>query len=264
MQQYPKAPTPVMDARLVSLIDAGIFFGSDGALALSKRRLATHDPYVETSSKLKPILQHINVLYSATASCASGSKYQKMRIPFLAYMMNHWADLVWKHANLTGRYVQQLGPGDYHVLMSVWMRTLQIWKKLRLDEYAPKTKATLYEKMIAAYNKIGHMADIERRLHPVSGEFDLGPAARLHLLGAGNLFELSREGLYTHPEDKDSYQIRNYIWRYCEHHKASNDRDMSQLVCRLFRAIGHHPQAAEIATRVGSVDQAHKAGLHVA
>lgn len=252
----PKA----MDTRLVQLIDDGKYFGSNGAIALSKKILEERNPYEATETKIGDIMIHLNVLYSAMAWCVKGNVFMKIRALHLAYMCNYFATLVLNQSSKVGDLGKVLGAGGCHVLMSVWARGLQILKKLRLLDKMPDVQSDLYNKMIASYNMIAVRAQEESRSHIPADRLDLSPAERLHLLGAGLLFELSKEGLYRFPSEHEASQIRDQIWRYCIWHDPKiKDRSMIQLICRLYRSIGHPELAEGLARRGGTNDQLQKA-----
>ncbi len=249
-----------MDQKLVQLIDNGKFFGAGGAIALSKDILEASKPYEKTETKINEIMSHVNVLYSAVGHCSTGNIFMKMYGAYLAYMCDYFATLVLDQASKVDNLAKELGPGGCHILMSVWVRCLQILKILRLHDKLPSVRSQLYDKMIVSYNMIGILQNVESKSYVPKHPFDLGPAARLQLHGSGLLYELSKDGLYTYQKPYESADIKEMIWRYCMWHEShAQDRSSIQMVCRLYRTIGHHEMAATLASRVGTQDQIRKA-----
>ena len=242
-------------ASLSEKIDAGDYFGLDGAIAMSRTELDSNEPLLLTETKLHFIMKHVNVLYSALTAQAKGNMFQKMRILSLLLQVNYWANLVWQFA----LYRNDLDAGEYHVLMSVWARTLQVLHRLHLSKILTKKRESLHTKMMDASEMIRMKADAESKSYYPSSNGDISPASRTHLLALSLLYELNQEGLHDFKESTEVWALKQNIWCYAVHHSLSNDREMAQLVCRLFRAIGHQKEAEEIALRVGNIDQANKA-----
>lgn len=252
----PKA----MNQKLVQLIDEDKYFGPDGAITYSKFLLEACKPYESTETKIDDIMIHLNVLYSAMTWCANGNVFMKIRALYLAYMCDYFATLVLDQSSKVHNLAKILGAGGCHVLMSVWVRALQILKKLQLHDQAPSLRSRLYDKMITSYNMIAVIANEEPEYYVPKHMYDFGPASRLQLLGIGLLFELSTEDLYRFPQVNEESMTREHIWRYCTWHDPRiNDRAMIQLVCRLYRSIGHHKLAEGLERRGGTNDQLEKA-----
>ncbi len=235
-------------------IDAGRYFGSDGAIAMSTAELDSHRPLLLTETKLHFIMKHVKVLYSALTAQAKGNMFQKMRILSLLLQLNYWANLVWQFAS----YRHNLDAGEYHVLMSVWARTLQVLHRLHLSNILTKKRALLHVKMMDAFKMIRMKADAESKNYSLSNNGDISPASRTHLLALSLLYELNQDGLYDFKESTEVCTLKENLWWFAVNFSSSNDREMAQLVCQLFRAIGHPKEAEEIALRVGNLDQSNK------
>jgi hypothetical protein len=252
-----------MEKSLVEKIDGAAYHGRDGAVATSRRTLKSRlvsesNPY----TKAVYMLEHVNVLYSAmTSSANSVGVLAKIRALWYAFLATKTVIAIEQIRQIEW-FIQQFGPGGYHVIMSVWARDMQIARRLRLLRLFPSIYQMLYAKMITAYNMIGRIAATQKVGYEKNDSADLTPAERTHLLGATLLYELSKEGLYTYPTAQAADELCRKVEWFClvRHRVGFTGREEVQLVCRLLRAIGKAELSADIARRHGTADQLAKSG----
>lgn len=253
-----------LDPKVVRLMEDGHYFGRDGALAVFEK-LHLHDVREQLEfGRADYALAYLNVIYSAMTNAATSESFsRKARVVFLAMKANSLANQIRHHvrlADITSSYL--------HVIMSVAARSLQILKKLRLNGFLKGVYTSCEVDMMSAFLVIKGRAeeemfkektkaialnrlwDFTQRVHVF-----LGPHALMSLMGEGLLHELDREGLY---QLKNSLEVRGRIWVYCMEYEYNTDRQRAQTVARLFRSIGEHQKAKEVALRAGIGDQEQK------
>jgi hypothetical protein len=232
-----------MDPELVRMIDNGHYFGPTGALAYAREEVLPLAKQELWNDRYDYAMQYINVLYSA-ASFASKQRSVGKKIYALHLLLSAWS---WaKDVRSTAKY-DTIDSGQWHILMSVYARVLQVMKKLRLLRVMSKVRRELDNEIETDY--IG----IHRR---AIGADENSLEKRMDLMAAGLLCELESDGLYSFGSGE---RIKAGVRRYVEENKGSTDRDTAQMVARLARALGDKATAHAVASRAGNRDQVAKA-----
>lgn len=242
-----------LDLQIVRLIDAGQHFGRNGSVATFKRK---YIEYVLDDLEVGDhtyIMQYINVLYSAMTSAAKGSLLQKIRVPAFARACIIWADEVMSIDGI----LLDLDAGGVHVLMSVYVRRLQLLYKMRCANVQKNMHAHCCEKISETFVAIQKKAEKEKHQpHEDGVRSGIGPNKRLLLMAEGLLYNLHQDGMWDLP---DHAEIKNRIMLAASYLASNGEsRDDMQAAARLYRYVGESEQALEVARRAGNTDQMHK------
>lgn len=236
-----------MDNKLVSLIDQGKHFGTSGAITYFKQKYFTDMHGNMAVGDFRLVMMYLNVLYSAMAYASKGNVCMKLRIFWLLLVIG-----------CTVKFVQPVSirmkfqSGEHHILLSIAARQLQILKKFRLINICTKMRERILEDFWVSFLLIRELANEESANGTQSSITDLGPSNLSFLMAEGLCYELFTDGILHLP---DALRIKDRIWMFAAHHELTKDRDLAQVVARLFRAIRHNDEASNVASRVQNLDQ---------
>jgi len=244
-----KKVSSAMNEELKQLIDSGKHFGQAGSIDFFQTYFLWEAEKNLKCGGTAIMMQYINVLYSGMTSAAVGGIFGKIHAIFIAWRANiRVGDM---QRAVPGLY-KKLDAGECHVLMSLAMRSLQILQRMHISLF----RSGLKHDLEMAYTAINEKEWLELSSKGLAqSEIELCYAGRLRLLAEGLLLEIHRGKIFmiSNPDD-----VERRIKLFADHNRGSTDREISQLVARLYRTIGRIDEAHEVACRAGNVDQMNK------
>lgn len=258
-----------MDQNLLSLVNQGKYFGSDGVLSYFPRTMQDQIKSDLPHGIHDSSIHYMSVLCSVMTSAIGGSMFKRLRVSDLpthehkwslfqslhvfrlAIRANLWADDVRSWASY---FDIRLDVGDHYTLMLVAARSLQMVKRLRLLSHMTHVTEKLEKDIRRAYQAISKIAEKENTKGKSYWSFDLGYAEEVQLLAQVLLYALHQEGIYLY-KGLDFGHVKEYTLRYVIHHEKSPDNEKAIFIRSLLQVMGCHAKMMAIPYRVKSLSQ---------